>query len=194
MGTAGQLEVCKSLLEEVYLPKASIPELFLCDVEAIVKEFKAEIFKRPPPSSSDPQHEKRVELVLVQDESYRRYGCTVDMEVAIANYNISMEKVNQEEERVEACLENLRTDLLRLNSLAHAKVSAHLTTALANVISGAFYQHIDPAGPQKTGVSVREDEDWWRPTSPARTSTTSTRSLSSPGLRKGGCAWLTTAG
>ena len=160
VATAAQLEVCKRLLEEIYLPKASIPELFLCDVEAIAKEFKEEILKRPPPlSSNNPQLEKRIELVLVQDEGYHRHGCTVDIEVAIANYNISMEKVNQEEERVDACVENLKTDLLRLNSLAHAKVSAHLATALANVISGAFYQHVDPEGPQKTGVSVREDEE-----------------------------------
>ena len=27
------------------------------------------------------------------------------------------------------------------------------------MISGAFYQHVDPDGPQKTGVSVREDEE-----------------------------------
>ena len=60
---------------------------------------------------------------------------------------------------MEACSEKLRTDLLLLNSVAHAKVSAHLATGLANVISGAFYQHVDPDGPQKTGVSVREDEE-----------------------------------
>ena len=68
-------------------------------------------------------------------------------------------KVNQEEERIKACVENLRTDLLRLNSVAHAEVSAHLTTALANVVSGAFYQHVDPKGPQHIRVSIREDEE-----------------------------------
>ena len=156
VATAAHLEVCKRLLEEVYLPMASIPQLFLCDVETILKEFKEEICKRPPPLPSSPVP---VELMLIEDKDFRRYGRTVDMGLAIANYNLSMEKINQEEERVEACVENLRTDLLRLNSVAHAKVSAHLTTAVANVISGAFYQHVDPDGPRKTGVSVREDEE-----------------------------------
>ena len=37
VATAAHLEVCKRLLEEVYLPMASIPQLFLCDVETIQK-------------------------------------------------------------------------------------------------------------------------------------------------------------
>ena len=158
VSTAGHLEVCKKLLDEVYLPIAAIPQLYLCDVEAIISEFKEEISKRPNPLQTSSAKE-RLELVLIQDEDYRRHSCTINMEMAYANYNLAKDKVNQEEERIKACVENLRTDLLRLNSVAHAEVSAHLTTALANVVSGAFYQHVDPKGPQHIRVSIREDEE-----------------------------------
>ena len=37
------------------------------------------------------------------------------------------------------------------------KVITHLTAALANIQSGAMYQHVDPKGPQETAVSAEKE-------------------------------------
>ena len=154
VSTAAHLEACRGLLESHYLPRVAIPELFLCDVEPLVAALGARVAGVAPSSAPAPG-----EVVLVQDPAYRRLASTVDLALAAAVFNVAREDINQEEERVAACLEAFRTHLLRLNSLAHARVMVHLKAAMDNIVSGAAFQHVEPAGPRATRVSVSEAEE-----------------------------------
>lgn len=41
-----------------------------------------------PPPSADTKQTSSTEIVIIQDEEYRRLGCTIDFDAAYAKFNV----------------------------------------------------------------------------------------------------------
>ncbi|KAJ7408776.1 hypothetical protein WISP_118700 [Willisornis vidua] len=71
----------KIICEDIY-PKIRLWEFFQVDVNKAVQQFKTLLSQGKMSTKSDPnQH-----LQILQDPDYRRFGCTVDMNIALATF------------------------------------------------------------------------------------------------------------
>ncbi|KAJ7395271.1 glycogen debranching enzyme [Pitangus sulphuratus] len=71
----------KIIWEDIY-PKIRLWEFFQVDVNKAVQQFKTLLTQGKMSTKSDPnQH-----LQILQDPDYRRFGCTVDMNIALATF------------------------------------------------------------------------------------------------------------
>ncbi|RMC08451.1 hypothetical protein DUI87_14695 [Hirundo rustica rustica] len=71
----------KIIYEDIY-PKIKLWEFFQVDVNKAVQQFKTLLTQGKTGTKSDPnQH-----LQILQDPDYRRLGCTVDMNIALATF------------------------------------------------------------------------------------------------------------
>ncbi|KAM9238355.1 glycogen debranching enzyme isoform 3-T3 [Leptosomus discolor] len=71
----------KIIWEDIY-PKIKLWEFFQVDVNKAVQQFRTLLTQGKMSTKSDPnQH-----LQIVQDPDYRRFGCTVDMNIALATF------------------------------------------------------------------------------------------------------------
>jgi len=154
ISSQAHIDICKDLLNNFYLPKINIPELFLVDVEKTVEAFTLKIKETPVNTDLDAEAMK-----IIQDPEYRRNMSTVDLDNAVKKYNQPKDNLNQEEERIKSCVAEFRQDLLCLASAKYTEVMAHLKQGMENVSTGAAYQHVDPNGPRQTAVSIREDQE-----------------------------------
>ena len=72
-----------------YLPQVNIPELFLPNVEELVKQFEARVKCSPIPDigAGDGDCGSGV-LKIIQDPEFRRNMSTVDLELAVRYYSV----------------------------------------------------------------------------------------------------------
>jgi len=140
--TGAELDVCAKLLEENYIPKLRIHELFTMDVDAIVSEFATRI------KDGEVNVEKSIKsLEMIQTPDYHRLKSTVDMDIALEIYNLPKPGCS-EEERQKLCCGDLRKKLIQINTFNVNKITSHIQAAVKNVISGASYERVDPKGPR----------------------------------------------
>lgn len=147
-----------------------IHELFICDANKLGAEF-LDLARRNPPRTAKPG-DVNEELKLIQDQEFKRLGCSVDMELALKIYNVYrfvwcvLKKfwLNRiflrldsfdEETRIKRCGEDFKKNLDALNAVAIAKVNEHLSAAVENVIAGVRYFRVQSDGPRIKEVSVK---------------------------------------
>lgn len=68
------------------LPVIKIHELFICDVNKLVGEF-LNLARRSTPRTAKPG-DVLEEIQLIQDPEFKRLGSTIDIELALKNYNV----------------------------------------------------------------------------------------------------------
>ena len=86
ISTAEHLETCRDLILNFYLPQVNIPELFLPNVEELVKQFEARIKCSPIPdigAGDSGNGSGSGVLKIIQDPEFRRNMSTVDLELAV---------------------------------------------------------------------------------------------------------------
>lgn len=76
--------ICSRLLDTV-LPQARLWEYSSVDVELLVEEFRAAVYRLNGGSHPRPQGKR---LHIVQDQLYRRLGSTFDLDLALELFNI----------------------------------------------------------------------------------------------------------
>ena len=82
VSTEQQLQTCKALLYDHYLPQANVYEFFMMDTAAVLGKFEKRVMSLDPPSiwQAEDGHEG---LRLIQDTEFKRLGCTVDIDLAV---------------------------------------------------------------------------------------------------------------
>ncbi|GMR35805.1 hypothetical protein PMAYCL1PPCAC_06000, partial [Pristionchus mayeri] len=136
-----------SALRHSLIPSLSLHEFYQIDVERSVQEF-VKIAQGGP--SSDTLDEV---LPLIQDEKFRRRGCTVDMERARRIFNRSRGDASDESHRVHLCTEAFRGHLLHLNAEAEKKAQS-ITDDIVGACCGHIrYERVDGGGPRKGAVT-----------------------------------------
>ena len=91
ISTAQHLETCRDLILNFYLPQVNITELFLPNVEELVKQFQARIKSSPIADIGTGQGDSdkgSAVLTIIQDPEFRRNMSTVDLELAVRYYSV----------------------------------------------------------------------------------------------------------
>ena len=137
-----QLDTVRMLLTTEYFPRLNLLQLFVPDSQATLAAYRDLQAGAGAGAGRVGGAGGRV-LSLQQDPHYRRHGSTVDLQLAVLLYPTEPEFC--------AALASLVEE--RQQSLA-----ATLARAVDNIVAGAAWQCLDPAGPRQQRVSHREGE------------------------------------
>nr|XP_018912835.1 PREDICTED: glycogen debranching enzyme [Bemisia tabaci] len=147
------LNAIKHALFGSILPNVKIFELFTMDIDKLVVEFQTLSRNRVPPS---PTEKVTVPpLKLIPDPEFRRLAAKVDMDHALALYNIYRSDCFDEETRLKRCSEEFKKCLEKLNNDIYNKVQSDLGAAVENTVAGVRYFRVQHDGPRLTEISVK---------------------------------------
>nr|KAG5710257.1 hypothetical protein BaRGS_008973 [Batillaria attramentaria] len=146
----GHLQAIRNVLHNDVFPQYRISEFYVCDVEQVLKDFKRAIDDNTLPP------EKPGEVVIKQDPKYRRLQSSVDMDIALRQFNIDRPNVYSRQDRIMKCCEALKDRLQQLNADKEGEVSGHIATAIENFVANARYRFVAHDGPQLGKVTDDE--------------------------------------
>ncbi|KAM4895919.1 glycogen debranching enzyme isoform 2-T3 [Sylvia borin] len=136
----------KIIYEDIY-PKIKLWEFFQVDVNKAVQQFKTLLTQGKMGTKSDPnQH-----LQILQDPDYRRLGCTVDMNIALATFIPH----SNGPAAIEECCNWFRKRIEELNAEQYRQTSHHQEQAVNCLVGTVVYERIACNGP-KLGPITRK--------------------------------------
>ncbi len=128
LATPHHIDTVERLIHERYLPPLRFEEFFLVDVDKVVQEVEAHQLQQ---CNDDKNNKEELEIIL--DPERKRWGSTVDLDVA---------------KRLHPNSDDLRRRLEELNRRAREATADHLRSAVTNVLNGAKYERLDSKGPK----------------------------------------------
>uniref|UniRef100_A0A8B9TKE1 Glycogen debranching enzyme n=1 Tax=Anas platyrhynchos TaxID=8839 RepID=A0A8B9TKE1_ANAPL len=137
--------VRKIIWEEIY-PKIKLWEFFQVDVNKAVEQFRTLLTQgKESVTKSDPnQH-----LQIVQDPEYRRFGCTVDMNIALATFIPHSNGPGA----IEECCNWFRKRIEELNAEQHRQIHHHQEQAVNCLAGTVVYERLAGHGPKLGPIS-----------------------------------------
>ncbi|XP_037601329.1 glycogen debranching enzyme isoform X4 [Cebus imitator] len=137
----------KIIWEDIF-PKLKLWEFFQVDVNKAVEQFRRLLTQgNRRVTKSDPnQH-----LKIIQDPEYRRFGCTVDMNIALATFIPH----DNGPAAIEECCNWFRKRIEELNSERHQLINYHQEQAVNCLLGNVFYERLAGHGP-KLGPVTRK--------------------------------------
>lgn len=142
----------REIFKSYYLPLANIHELFLIGVDETVEQFEQTLKAHLNGKRQLRPEEKGECLKVVQDEEYRRFKSTVDLDSAI-RMAINLRNEPNNELWTSQAVNSFRECLNEMNGQIHKEIQGHLNSAVENVISAARYERLDQNGPRIAEVS-----------------------------------------
>ncbi|RWS09635.1 glycogen debranching enzyme-like isoform X3 [Dinothrombium tinctorium] len=146
------LSKLRDILLNHYLPKVKIYEMFLVNVEEVLKEFKPSLEAYLANKLDISTAQKSI--VVIQDPEYRRYKSSVDIDSAI---KYIVEKISRHDvsnqDWVQNCCNSLKAILEQKNNEITKEINYHLTSGVENVIHATRYERLQPHGPKIKFVS-----------------------------------------
>ncbi|XP_063481653.1 glycogen debranching enzyme isoform X4 [Symphalangus syndactylus] len=137
----------KIIWEDIF-PKLKLWEFFQVDVNKAVEQFGRLLTQENRRvTKSDPnQH-----LTIIQDPEYRRFGCTVDMNIALTTFIPH----DNGPAAIEECCNWFRKRIEELNSEKHRLINYHQEQAVNCLLGNVFYERLAGHGP-KLGPVTRK--------------------------------------
>uniref|UniRef100_A0A8B9S668 Glycogen debranching enzyme n=1 Tax=Apteryx owenii TaxID=8824 RepID=A0A8B9S668_APTOW len=136
----------KIIWEDIY-PKIKLWEFFQVDVNKAVQQFKTLLTQGKMSTKSDPnQH-----LQIVQDPNYKRLGCTVDMDIALATFIPH----SNGPAAIEECCNWFRKRIEELNAEQYRQTNHHQEQAVNCLVGSVVYERLAGHGP-KLGPITRK--------------------------------------
>ncbi|XP_052492995.1 glycogen debranching enzyme isoform X2 [Budorcas taxicolor] len=143
-----QMNCIRKVIWEDIFPKTQLWEFFQVDVHKAVEQFRGLLTQENRKTTRpDPNHH----LKIIQDPEYRRLGCTVDMNVALATFiphDNGPAAINE-------CCNWFRKRIEELNSEKHQLVNYHQEQAVNCLLGNVFYERLAGHGP-KLGPVTRK--------------------------------------
>ncbi|XP_075567796.1 glycogen debranching enzyme isoform X5 [Pelecanus crispus] len=135
----------KIIWEDIY-PKIKLWEFFQVDVNKAVQQFKTLLTQENKIiTKSDPnQH-----LQIVQDPDYRRFGCTVDMNIALATFIPH----SNGPAAIEECCNWFRKRIEELNAEQYRQTNHHQEQAVNCLVGTVVYERLAGDGPKLGPIS-----------------------------------------
>jgi glycogen debranching enzyme len=124
------LEAYRAVLAQEILPKLRLHEFYQLDVDRTVDQFKEHCLKNNAKGKDGP-------LEIIQDPLYRRFGSTIDLDVAVNLFNADG-------------VELFRSNLEELNEEKLADTSGHLEAIINASLGHVHYERISKEGPRKS--------------------------------------------
>ncbi|XP_019812558.2 glycogen debranching enzyme [Bos indicus] len=143
-----QMNCIRKVIWEDIFPKTQLWEFFQVDVHKAVEQFRGLLTQENRKATRpDPDHH----LKIIQDPEYRRLGCTVDMNVALATFiphDNGPAAINE-------CCNWFRKRIEELNSEKHQLINYHQEQAVNCLLGNVFYERLAGHGP-KLGPVTRK--------------------------------------
>ncbi|XP_027724061.1 glycogen debranching enzyme isoform X1 [Vombatus ursinus] len=138
----------KIVWEDIY-PKIQLWEFFQVDVNKAVQQFRALLTQenRKTITKSDPKQL----LKITQDPEYKRLGCTVDMNIALATFIPH----NSGPAAIDECCNWFRKRIDELNAEKLRQINYHQEQAVNCILGNVFYERLAGHGP-KLGPVTRK--------------------------------------
>lgn len=139
----------KIIWEDVF-PKIQLWEFFQVDVDRAVKQFRGLLTQGNREVATPPDAQRHLEII--QDPEYRRLGCAVDMNLALATFIPH----NNGPAAIDECCDWFRKRVEELNAEKRQLVNSHQEQAVNCVLGNVFYERLAGHGP-KLGPITRKD-------------------------------------
>ncbi|TKR64493.1 hypothetical protein L596_025014 [Steinernema carpocapsae] len=137
------IEALMRILHDIVYPKIRLCEFYQADVEGLEAEFE-KICRQGPSSEVED-----VFVPLIQDLDYKRFGCTVDLQLASRVFNRQREGSWSEDDRVNKCVFAFRSHLQYLNGEAGKKAWEHCLAGIDAIIGHVTYERVAAHGPRR---------------------------------------------
>lgn len=145
------VESLRAALAQEVLPKLHLHEFFQVNVEQILDDFKKHC------SANEKGFEdKHGDLYIVQDPLYRRFGSTVDLDLAVNSFYTKYINGLPESEQVDKSAELLRCKLDSLNQEKFIESLDIIDSILNATMGHVFYERVDMNGPRVTLVEKHQ--------------------------------------
>ncbi|KAI1280935.1 Glycogen debranching enzyme [Halotydeus destructor] len=151
MNSEYHISKLKEIIHNYYLSEARIHEMFLMDIDQVLKEFAQLLWDYEGAEGKCSEDEVPGNINVVQDAEYRRYKSTIDMRGVFAMFGINGKKPSEGEVGAMCC--ELRSKLEHANSEITSRVNSHLNAAVENVASAVRYERLQHDGPKIKYVS-----------------------------------------
>ncbi|XP_050816886.1 glycogen debranching enzyme isoform X2 [Gopherus flavomarginatus] len=134
----------KIIWEDIY-PRIKLWEFFQVDVNKAVQQFKTLLTQGNRKTKSDPnQHLQRI-----QDPEYKRLGCTVDMNIALATFIPH----SNGPAAIEECCNWFQKRIEELNAEQFQQTTYHQEQAVTCLLETVVYERLADHGPKQGPVS-----------------------------------------
>ncbi|XP_017292357.1 glycogen debranching enzyme isoform X2 [Kryptolebias marmoratus] len=144
------LNVIRSIFWKDVFPQTKLWEFFQVKVENVVELFRILLQNGPKPDHIKSEGKK--ELKIIQDPQYRRYGSTVDMDIALETF-VPDSSCPQ---HIEECCGRLKQRLNELNEEQYRMIHQHQEQAVSCVVGNIVYERLADHGP-KLGPVTRKN-------------------------------------
>ncbi|XP_068096067.1 glycogen debranching enzyme isoform X1 [Hyperolius riggenbachi] len=144
-----QLNTLRGILWEDVFPKIKLWEFFQINVAKAVDQFRILLNSgaQKKGSKADPKH-----LVIIQDPQYKRFGSTVNMDIALNTFVPH----NSGTGAIEECCTWFRKRLEELNAEKHKQMNFHHEQAVNCILGTLTYERLANHGP-KLGAITEKD-------------------------------------
>ncbi|XP_075038622.1 glycogen debranching enzyme isoform X1 [Mixophyes fleayi] len=144
-----QLNNIRGIMWEEVFPKLKLWEFYQVNVPKAVEQFRVLLTSggQKKGSKADPKH-----LVIIQDPQYRRFGCTVDMDIALGTFIPH----SNGPAAIEECCTWFRKRLDELNAEKHKQMNFHNEQAVNCMLGTMTYERLANHGP-KLGAITKKD-------------------------------------
>lgn len=139
----------KIIWEDVF-PKIQLWEFFQVDVYKAVEQFRGLLTQGNREAATPPGAQRHLEII--QDPEYRRLGCAVDMDLALATFIPH----NNGPAAMDECCDWFRKRIEELNAEKRQLVNSHQEQAVNCILGNVFYERLAGHGP-KLGPITRKD-------------------------------------
>ncbi|CAD5212798.1 unnamed protein product [Bursaphelenchus okinawaensis] len=141
------LEAVRHALYTEVLPKIRIEEFFQVDVNSVLEAFKERVKSNKPKEQMSDRP-----LEIMQDKDYKRFGSSVDIELAYSLFYKEIDGLN-EEDRLNRCVEDLRQALEGLNQNKKNEAQGHIDAIVNATMGHVGYERVDGHGPRVPKVT-----------------------------------------
>ncbi|XP_030883464.1 glycogen debranching enzyme [Leptonychotes weddellii] len=144
-----QMNCIRKIIWEDIFPKIQLWEFFQVDVYKAVEQFRGLLTQENRKITTKPDPKEH--LKIIQDPEYRRLGCTVDMNIALATF-IPHDKGPA---AIDECCNWFRKRIEELNSEKHQLMNYHQEQAVNCLLGNVSYERLAGHGP-KLGPVTRK--------------------------------------
>ncbi|CAD5217959.1 unnamed protein product [Bursaphelenchus xylophilus] len=133
------LQALRNALLTQVLPEVRLEEFFQVDVTKIIDEFQQHVKNNTNSAVCD------CPLALIQDPEFKRFGSTIDFQLASNIFNNDIPNLS-EEQRLAKNVDDLRNALEALNENKRKEVQGHIEAIVNATLGHVAYERVDGHG------------------------------------------------
>ena len=135
------LKNLQNILEATVIPSLKLHEFFQVNIDNEVKKFEKALHSKQTFNCSS-----SATISIIQNRKYIRFGCTIDMEIAVKQFGTA-NNLNATES-----VQSFKDTIEWLNQTQKESVENDMKAAVSNIIATVTYERLSNEGPKLTKV------------------------------------------